>query len=287
MSCSSATLMWEGYHVSDDETAAVVLEQLTGLSVANLGQSGYGSMQELEILRRFGLALQPKLVAWFFFEGNDLYDDEEFENMSIYLREHGTFETEKPKKKAKRGWASRWKAFPQASFTRHGFRHLRRLSHSLVPNGVSTFGWFRDEDDRWHRLYFWDYAQLKFTEYEQKRFAKTQQTLLAAQRECKEQDIRLVVYFVPMKFRVYREHCRFPPHSPCSQWEPWDLGDRLAEFCLEANIEFVDLTGLMGAAAGSGRLLYKTEDTHWNVAGQRFVAEMLRKAWLEGETTQN
>jgi hypothetical protein len=270
----------EGFYVSDHETAAAVLEDLSGASVANLGQSGYGSLQELEILRRFGLALKPKMVAWFFFEGNDLYDDEAFEGMSIYLKEHGTFKTATPKK---RSWDSRWKAFLKTSFTRHTFRQIRRLAHPLVPNGVASFGWFRDEHGQTHSLYFYDYGSLVFTEYEQSRFETTQKTLLSAQRECEEQGVRFIVFFIPMKFRVYGEFCTFPAYSRCSKWKPWDLNRRMADFCREADISFVDMSEPMKAAAASGRLLYAPEDSHWNAEGHRFVAELVQKAWLEKE----
>ena len=45
----------EGSYLSDEETVASVLEDLTGLSVANLGRAGYGTLQELEVLRRYAL----------------------------------------------------------------------------------------------------------------------------------------------------------------------------------------------------------------------------------------
>jgi hypothetical protein len=35
----------------------------------------------------------------------------------------------------------------------------------------------------------------------------------------------------------------------------------------------------MRAAAPEGRLLYAPEDSHWNAAGHRFVAEQVREAW--------
>ncbi len=269
----------EGHYVSDDETVAVVLEQLTGRTVANLGQSGYGTLQELEVLKRYALPLEPKMVAWFFFEGNDLYDDQEFENMMLYLREHGTFETSKNSKKQKLRRFT-WESFRKASFTAHTFLLLRRLCHSIVPNGVATFGWFRDDQGRYHRMYFYDYASLEFTEYEQKRFAKTRDALLAAKRECRERGVRLVVFYIPMKFRVYSDYCSYPPRSSCRGWNPWDLADRFTDFCKQASIDFVDLTIPMRRSAATGKLLYAPEDSHWNREGYRFVAELVREEWL-------
>jgi hypothetical protein len=50
-----------------------------GVTVANLGQGGYGPQQELVVLRRYGVRLRPKVVLWFFFEGNDLLDVKRYE----------------------------------------------------------------------------------------------------------------------------------------------------------------------------------------------------------------
>ena len=49
-----------------------VRQELVGQPVANLGVSGYGSLQELKVLEKYAVPLGPKMVAWFFFEGNDL-----------------------------------------------------------------------------------------------------------------------------------------------------------------------------------------------------------------------
>jgi hypothetical protein len=70
----------EGAYVSDDQTVARRLQIYLERPVANLGVAGYGPMQELRVLKRDGLRYQPKTVIWFFFEGNDLYDDHGFDN---------------------------------------------------------------------------------------------------------------------------------------------------------------------------------------------------------------
>ena len=74
----------EGYYVSDEETAAARLGELSGRPVVNLGVSGYGTLQEMEVFKKFALPLGPRFVAWFFFEGNDLDDDQNFENAMVY-----------------------------------------------------------------------------------------------------------------------------------------------------------------------------------------------------------
>lgn len=67
----------EGWYVSDEETVASRLSARLGRPVANLGVAGYGTLQELRVLEGDALARQPEVVVWFFFEGNDLYDDQD------------------------------------------------------------------------------------------------------------------------------------------------------------------------------------------------------------------
>ena len=57
--------------------------------MANLGVAGYGAAQELIVLNRDALPLQPRVVAWFFFEGNDLYNDYQFESVMGATHETG------------------------------------------------------------------------------------------------------------------------------------------------------------------------------------------------------
>lgn len=55
-------------------TFTAQLEMLTGETTYNLGVPSIGPYEYLEILRRFGLTLQPRLVLFNIYEGNDLRD---------------------------------------------------------------------------------------------------------------------------------------------------------------------------------------------------------------------
>ena len=261
----------EGTYVSDEETVASALEEVTGLSVANLARSGYGTLQELEVLRRYAMPLRPRMVAWFFFEGNDLYNDQDFETMMITLREHGGYgQSEKSSRRP----------FRKTSFSVYSFRFLRRLFHPIVPNVVFAFGWFHDEQGQRHSMYFYDYAEFEFRKYEEERFAKSRDALLEAEQVCRDSGCKLVIFFIPMKFRVYGDYCTYPRHSKCPKWEPWDLADRFADFCRHSGLECLDLTVSMRRAAAAGKVLYAPEDSHWNAEGHRFVAELVHEEWL-------
>ena len=61
----------EGSKVSDEHAWPVRLAAVSGLSVYNLGMSGYSPLHYLESLRRYGLALKPRYVLCMLYEGND------------------------------------------------------------------------------------------------------------------------------------------------------------------------------------------------------------------------
>lgn len=263
----------EGAYVSDEETVGVRLHELTGRAVADLGVSGYGTEQELKVLERFALPLEPKMVAWFFFEGNDLDDDQNYDNAMAY--EHGVRAPE-----AKKPLSVRWREFVNRSFTENVFMQGRQWSDPLVPNGIDSFGWFRDAGGMVHRLYFFDfYAKRTIGKYELQRLEITRTTLIQGAEIARHHGINLVVYYIPIKFRVYADLCTFPPGSPCRQWHPWDLESRFAAFCKEAGIRFVSLTDSMRRAASTGAVLYAPEDSHWNAEGHAFVAKEVAAAW--------
>jgi hypothetical protein len=266
----------EGAYVSDEETAAVRLHDLTGLTVANLGVSGYGSLQELKVLERYAVPLAPRMVAWFFFEGNDLDDDESFEDAMAY--EHGVPAPSAPPP------STRWREFRERSFAVNAFMQLRATADRLVPNSIDSFGWFRDAAGNDHRLYFFDfYATRTFGAYEQERFEVTKSAFRRGAEICREHGIQLVVFYVPIKFRVYGNLCTFPPGSPCVRWHPWNLEERFAAFAKDAGIEFVPLTEPMKQAAAAGAVVYAPEDSHWSAAGHAFVAKQVASVWASAQ----
>lgn len=267
----------EGLYVSDDETAAVTLEHAIGRPVANLGTAGYGTLQQLVVLDQFAFPLQPELVAWFFFEGNDLYDDHGFE--AFLNGEH----KEKKKKRKRGGTPSRWQEFRKISFTANASDVVHMWLHPLFPKTVPEFGWFRDKDGRHHRMYYYDYATLELTDYELERFETTKSTLRRGAELCREHGVQLVVFYIPMKFRVYGELCQFPPHSPCVEWCPWNLSEQFLQFCAEEGIDCVDLVKPMRQAAAADEVLYAPEDSHWNKEGHEFVARQVELLWRARE----
>jgi hypothetical protein len=127
-------------------------------------------------------------------------------------------------------------------------------------------------------MYFYDfYATRPFTDFERSRLQIAMRALGRASEDCRQHGAALVVYYVPIKFRVYRDAVIFPPGSPCLTWTPWDLESRMRAECERAGIRFVSLTDSMRDAARHGALLYQLADSHWSAAGAAFVADLVAR----------
>jgi len=65
--------------VSPDATFTALLEQNLGMSTYNLGAPGIGPYEYVEVLRRYGTGLRPKVVIMVIYGGNDLRDAKRYE----------------------------------------------------------------------------------------------------------------------------------------------------------------------------------------------------------------
>ena len=126
-------------------------------------------------------------------------------------------------------------------------------------------------------LFFDFYATRQFGEFEQARFEKTKAAFLRTAAQARARGIRLILAYVPMKYRVYGDLCTYPSGSQCPYWHPWDLESRFAAFCRDNGIEYLPITEPMHRAAAAGAVLYAPEDSHWSADGHRFVARLIQE----------
>ena len=249
----------EGLTVSDAELATSQLAQLTGKSVANLGQSTYGPLQEQIVLRRYGLPLQPRIVVWMFFEGNDLQD--------VIAYRH---ETEHPPGFVHAFWAR--------SFTRSACLELKRILHPPTrPPGIQRTGVFQAANGKPVTTYFM-YRSRPLSSEELHALDETVATLASVGKLCAARQTQVLFVFVPTKFRVLHRFCRFPAESECRNWSPSDMPERLqAELRMAApEIGFLDLTPyLTDAAQQQSELPYYPDDEHWSPAGHEIAAQAI------------
>ena len=242
------------------------MSQLLQAEVANLGQSGYGPQQELIVLRRYGLPLQPKVVVWLFFEGNDLLDVPRYERLmrdwDAYLREtHG---------------------FRERSFTGNVLSALTYLTAPKPATGAADGDEARrrschlmgGRSEEGKTIYF-AYTGTPLSPEDLTSLATAQQVFLDAQRLAADNGAHLLLAFTPTKFRVYHGFCEFPADGYGRVWQPNDLPERLAAWAKAQGIAYLDLTPPLKEAAAQGELVYFPDDGHWNAAGHEVVARAI------------
>lgn len=259
--------MVEGWYVSDDDTVASQLAAQTGRRVANLGVAGYGPLQELRVLQDDAMRRHPKVVAWFFFEGNDLYDDQRFEDTLLAEASDQRGASERALARV-RGW-------PQRSFVLNTLHRLRRLSDPIVPAQAPYWATLATAQAN-ERYYFFRYGEIPWTPYEEQRWATARRVFEQGLAFARERGIAMVFVYAPIKYRVFRQFLAIPPGSAIEHWDVWHaLPGHFAAFCHEKNVPCVDLTDALRSSVGRGRPTYPPTDTHWNAHGHAIAATAL------------
>ena len=266
----------EGWYVSDEQTVAARLSALLDRPVAGLGVAGYGTLQALRVLRGDALERRPRAVVWFFFEGNDLYDDQTFENY-LLAEPPGEEETipHPDGLAAAHGWSER-------SFAVNAVRYLRRWAHPLVPNRSRWWALLPGRTGPEARIDFADYAAVPWRKYEADRWATARAAFEEGRAFARAEGISLAFVYVPIKYRVYWRLVELPPESPMETWRPWrELPRLFRDFCAAERAPCLDLTRPFQRAARAGAEVYARTDTHWSPEGHALaaaeVADLLAK----------
>src|SRR5262245_40796404 len=255
----------EGWNVASPDLVTSRLAEQLNRTVANLGRSWYGPPQELELLRRYGLPLRPKVCVWAFYEGNDLWDVRRY-NAAIQNWE--TFSRE-------------LHSFRQRSFTKNAVLATRRVLDSLphrtaardtklkrIPSGV-----FKERDGRETRMHFLDDGPPSAEDYEA--LEEVRSILREACELCRTVGARFLVVLIPTKFRVYSGFTRFDVEAQPSTPTLSDLPERLEAIVRDSlpHSRFLNLAPAFTEQAKQGVLTYfPGYDTHWSPEGHRVAA---------------
>jgi SGNH hydrolase-like domain, acetyltransferase AlgX len=250
----------EGLTVTDAELVTSHLAAIQGEVVANLGQSTYGPLQELVVLKRYALPLHPRTVVWMFFEGNDLQDVIGYQRA---LQHPPDF----------------LHAFWARSFTRSALLAVKRLVEPpVMPPGTKRAGLCQAPDGKSLTTYF-GYRAKALSPEELPALDETARTLATAYQLCAAQGTRLVFVFVPTKFRVLHDQCQFAENSECRNWVLPDMPERLqsALQSISPGIGYLDLTPYLVEAAKAAELPYYRDDEHWTPAGHKVAATAISR----------
>ncbi len=258
----------EAAQVDVEDCFASRLAGLTGRSVWNLGRGAYGPQQELLILERYALGGEPKpaVVVWQLFEGNDLTDAEEFARWQSGDATHKGF----------------WERYRQNSF-------FAPWLQSTYRSKRGDYAVLRDDEDREHPLALRYRARKNLIEDHRQGWHLTEDALREGARRCREAGVRLVVTFVPVAVRVWRDRLTIDDPELRDIYLPdgFDgdraLADALRELCADLGVTFVDLLPAFERAVQGGGIdgIYIPRDEHLDVRGHALVAEALARALAE------
>jgi hypothetical protein len=249
--------------VRHEDLLSTHLSQLLRVETANLGLRGYGPQQELIVLKRYGLKLRPKVVLWFFFEGNDLPDVQRY---ARYIQD----------------WDKTLKqlhGFQARSFTRTASRALERLgrlpSHRLSPEGLRRSCRFLHSQDEDSKTLYFAYAGLPLSREDLVSLEMAQRSFQEAKRLASDRGAQFLFVYVPIKFSVYRDFCEFPANGYGKQWQGNDLPAMLESWCRAQDIAYLNLIEPLKEHAARGELVYFPDDGHWNALGHAVVATII------------
>ena len=245
-----------GAAVPHEQTVAEVVKRALGEPAMQAALLGLSVQEQHDMLLSSGLPLAGKTVVQFVFEGNDLLDSRDY------------------RQNAARQGAETGGGDPagSASFLDLIWSRLVRLSNPPAKYSTCRIG-----EDRF--AFLWTRRSFEGVAGE---FENIARAITRFEAELAKSQARLMLVFVPTKYRVLEPLCTFPPESLIADREEnlSDLPDQLARWSDEANLQLLDLTEPLKAAAKSGAIPWFWGDTHWNATGHdvagREIANWLR-----------
>jgi hypothetical protein len=265
----------EGLGVSPADILTNQLARQLNRPVANLAQSWYGPQQELELLRRYGLRMNPKVCVWVFFEGNDLTD------VSRYKMATQDWET----------YSKDFHSFRQRSFTKNAVLAFQRLVQPILKKEVSLVNYIKEHSGFFStpfgqktRLTF-HYGGYHLSENDRTAIKTLAGIIGQANSLCSVAGAKFLLVFAPTKFRVYKNFTEFDAQTQARYWVINDLPQRLEAMVHEELIdaEFLDLTAAFVGHAKQEALLYFDYDSHWSPEGHRVAASAIANSLKQWE----
>lgn len=305
----------EGSRISDDQVFSAILAQKTKCTVYNLGMSAGHPGTYLETLKKFGLALSPKIVICLLYEGNDFRGDN-FRRKDTFSDQLEDCFKESPLRNALKNLLIRcFGSMPSKPPVRSA-ESPRNATTWVETTGetLAALSWLpvavSDKPNAGH--YTFKIKRLLAHFITKKEFLsstgckKTFAALREIKKICSENNIRLLVVYAPDKphtlvplltNKVTPEQLRafmalkqrkLPPADKLLDTLLTRLDvqeSALEEFCRAESIEFITLTQPLRRAIADGSQTYFTYDQHWTPLGHEVVADTLSR-YIKTESEQ-
>lgn len=276
---------------SDSTTVTEMLRRQTGLSTYNLGRGWYGPHQYVELLRRHGLALEPRFALLCFFEGNDVGDAASY----LVWRNGGSYQDFSL---IEGNLLERFRNvnLELLSELQRGIAALaagsRRSADPAADGGRRTLDVVLDGRRRPMRFAYWPASASSPEELlQQHPWGEIREVMAEFRDVARRGGIVPVVVAIPTKFSTYA-----PFLADTSGARPRPPGDvagtdasglrvrALERVSRDLELPFLDLTPTFRRRAARGALLYYPQDTHWSPEGRRAAADTIGD-FLQQRTT--
>jgi hypothetical protein len=267
----------------DASTLSERLRAVSGRATFNLSRSWYGPHQYLELLKRYGLALRPKVALLGFYAGNDIEDIREYHR---WLREHRYYfyadHAQRPffvryaialtdtGASLRETIAKRLARQPRpgalgAPGEIHPNLGIVRVGAQLVP---MVFGDWNPQGSAEQLLATAEWQAL-------------QALLIEFHHLCQAEGILPVLLYIPSKSQVYAEYVM--PHSgrravqAAARQRPirTNMIEAITTLAQRVELPLINLLPSFEQQAEAGRLLYYPFDTHWSGEGIQAAADYI------------
>jgi len=267
-----------GVGVNIEDTWVQVLTALAGVRFINLGLPSASTMQYTRIMKRYGLALKPRLVLYEAY-APDIQDNVCF---NAWLEQGGSdFYSSTEYRHRIQGSVQLYGFLPalRQTLSRHSvvynlikpvlIRILRPGSTGLVSHGlVYQEGGL---DFVFEQPWSFDMSKPVI----QNGWHLMKNAILEAKQAADEDEVEFIVVYFPRREQAYADVVNrlagIYPDSRLAR-EPMNA---IRQFCDASGISFLDLTPGFRAHAKQGEQLYFRQDGHWNERGNQLAAQLI------------
>jgi GDSL-like Lipase/Acylhydrolase family len=251
-----------GYGVPDEATwSHRVATQLDGYTLRNFGLIGGAPQQYLRVLKREALELNPKLVLFMLFPGNDLDDARVFKD---WLEAHSDI-TYPEWRIAGGAPPSPWNALERLSHGSYLVAFQRALRSSLLSRELGETITFGDGQQLQLAPAVYD-GNARMAHPSHPIFQLLMTTIEKAQRLSQRQGSHFLVLLMPTKEEVYLPLLDKPAPALIENFRP----------ALETqHIPYIDLTPYFQARAREVGPLFFEVDGHPNPSGYQLIADVV------------
>ncbi|MCL4500693.1 MAG: hypothetical protein M1438_02420 [Deltaproteobacteria bacterium] len=274
-------LTWEGHNYHDFLKNRLMAQGYQNIDIVNAGMAGTGPGYYYHILENLGDSVKPDFVLVGFFVGNDFEEmDFKYRNFGIYgIRQRVDPIARILQQLQLKGW---W--LYQLARRNYNIWIDRRTKSEEIKQDICT------EESSFAEKTFLDIERTRLQIVEKrnkltftKSFNSQSNVLLNFKKWCNKRNIKMLLVIFPDEYQVNKKLLIELVQRYGLDVNSLDIdypNKLVSEFCRNNNINCIDLLPIFQENAMFGDL-YRKNDTHWNLAGNKLAAEIIDNYLLD------